>query len=241
MSLAYALRLGWSAGVTDSPLVEPTDGHRTRIKICGITTVEDAERAAEIGADFLGLNFWPHSRRHCDVNVAQAIVARLGNVVRTVGVFVDQDLEEIRRVQQATGVALLQLHGAEAPDLLDELGEGAFKAIRVASESPIAEVERYGRSLVLLDRHDDLAPGGTGRTFDWSLAIPAARRFRVLLAGGLSAENVADAIRVVRPFGVDVASGVEAKPGRKDVAKMHAFMAAVHAVDAGSDALWCPR
>jgi phosphoribosylanthranilate isomerase len=197
-----------------------------RIKICGVTSIDDAEAAFDAGCDLIGLNFWPGSKRRCDLEEATEIVERMGAFAGIFGVFVDEDPERIRQVVAYTGVHHVQLHGQEPPEVVRAIPR-AFKALRVAGEDIESEAARYPGELVLLDASVEGMVGGTGRTFDWSLAAPIARERKVLLAGGLTRKNVGDAIRAVSPWGVDVASGVERSPGVKDSDLMWAFCDAV--------------
>jgi phosphoribosylanthranilate isomerase len=196
-----------------------------KVKICGVTRLEDALLATRLGADALGFNFWPRSKRHLPAADARAIVRRLPPYVTAVGVFVDASREEILRAVEQSGVNAVQLHGDEPPALCASLPVPVVKAIRVADAHALALLASYEVSGFLLD-----APGpgygGTGQTFDWAIAVEAAASVPVLLAGGLTPENVAEAIRVVRPWGVDVASGVESSPGVKDADKLRRFLAA---------------
>lgn len=203
---------------------------RVFVKVCGITSPDDAQLAVEAGADAVGLVFWPDSPRQVSVGAAREISDALPPFVVRVGVFVDAAPGELARVAEAAGLDMLQLHGAEPPEILDVLPRRALKAIPVGQGFQPEEALRYeGRAAgLLLDTRAETAPGGTGRTFDWSLVRPVRERARfVLLAGGLTPENVAEAIHVARPDGVDVSSGVEAAPGRKDASKVRAFVAAV--------------
>lgn len=196
-----------------------------RIKICGITRLEDALEAARLGADALGFNFWPGSKRHLPAAAAAAIIARLPPFVTPVGVFVNQPEEEIRSVARESGVRVLQLHGDEPPDLCARLPLPVVKAIPVLAARSLAAVASYEVAAFLLD-----APsggfGGSGQTFDWSLAREVSQIAPVVLAGGLTPENVASAIAAVAPYAVDVASGVERSPGLKDGEKMSRFIRA---------------
>jgi len=203
-----------------------------RIKICGITRLEDALLAARLGADALGFNFWPGSKRFIAPAAARAIVRALPPFVTTVGVFVDAGRDELLSAAAVSGVQVLQLHGDEPPELARSLPMPLLKAIRVSGPASLDAIDRWpGAAGFLLDA---AAPGygGSGLTFDWSLASEAARRATVLLAGGLTPDNVAGAIRAVRPFAVDVASGVESAPGLKDAERLAAFITAARAAAA---------
>jgi phosphoribosylanthranilate isomerase len=215
----------------------------TRVKICGLTNLADAQYAAGLGADLLGFIFYEKSPRHVDVATVTSIIKALKSTPRSslltphssllVGVFVNPSFDEVVRTLDACGLDLAQLHGEEEPELLARLAGRAFKALRprIVDEAEHAAT-RYG-SLgprdgpdLLVDAYHPDARGGTGQVGDWSLATGLAERCRLLLAGGLTPENVTAAIRQVRPWGVDVASGVESAPGCKDHAKMKAFVAA---------------
>jgi phosphoribosylanthranilate isomerase len=203
------------------------------VKICGITSPEDGRMAAEAGADAVGLVFWPGSPRRVDLATAGRISAALPPFVLRVGVFVDAGRDELVRAADEAGLDLLQLHGSEPPDAVENLPRRALKALRVGDGFVLAEALRYeGRAAgLVLDTKDAAAPGGTGRSFDWTLAQGVRDRVKFLmLAGGLHAGNVAEAIRTVRPDAVDVSSGVESAPGRKDPAKVRAFVAAARSV-----------
>jgi len=195
-----------------------------RVKICGITRVEDALAALRLGADALGFNFWPASRRYLPPSAARAILARLPPFATTVGVFVNQPEEEIRAITAASGVQVLQLHGDEPPALCARLPWPVVKAIPVDQVRALSGLLSYEVSAFLLDT-PSRGFGGSGVPFDWSLAEGVSEVAPVILAGGLDPDNVAEAIRAVRPYAVDVASGVESSPGVKDVAKMARFIA----------------
>ena len=206
---------------------------RVAVKICGITTAEDARMAAAAGADAIGFVFWPKSPRAVDAATARAIAAVLPPFVLRVGVFVDASPEEMRRVADEVGLDMVQLHGQEPPEDVARAPRRAVKAIRVGPGFRAEEALRYdGTAAALLvdTLADGAGPGGTGHTFDWSLVRPvrAGTPFLVL-AGGLTPENVGEAIAAVRPDAVDVSSGVESSPGRKDPAKVRAFVDAVRA------------
>jgi len=195
------------------------------VKICGVTTPEDALLCIEAGADAIGLNFWPGSPRCLDVANAGSIVAACGDRAQMVGVFVDFSLDRIRRILRATGLEWAQLHGNEPPELVAKLLPKAYKAIGVEDRASIELARRYPGEHLLLDASVPGMRGGTGRTFDWKVAAAVARERKLTLAGGLTPDNVAEAIRVVKPFRVDVASGVESSPGRKDPALVRQFIA----------------
>lgn len=195
-----------------------------RVKICGVTRLEDALEAARLGADALGFNFWPGSKRYLPPSEARAIVRQLPPFVAAVGVFVDPAREEVLRAAEASGIGAVQLHGDEPPELCRELPLPVLKAIRVLGPASLDRLPDYdGVQGFLLDSAGP-GYGGSGRTFDWALAARAAREHAIVLAGGLGPDNVAEAIRVVRPWGVDVASGVESAPGVKDAVKTRAFL-----------------
>ena len=200
------------------------------VKICGITRLEDAMAAVDAGANALGFIFWPSSPRCVDPNQARAIVSALPPFVTPVGVFVDQPAEEVIRVATKVGVRVVQLHGSETPAYASDLGLPFVKA--VASDKSAQEIDAWPENVVLLlDVHDPVRRGGTGKTIDWTAAAAIARRRRVILAGGLTAANVREAIGQVRPFGIDVSSGVEAAPGIKDHERLKALFEAIHGND----------
>lgn len=202
-----------------------------RSKICGITRVEDALAAAEAGADAIGLVFYAKSPRAVSVQQARAIVAALPPFVTSVGLFVDASRCELGEILDAVPLDLLQFHGDETPDECDHYGRPYIKALRVKPGDDIAaQVARYANARgVLLDTFVPGIPGGTGEAFDWSL-VPAQLSKPFILAGGLTAANVAQAIGQLRPFAVDISGGVESAKGIKDAAKIHAFMEAVRSV-----------
>jgi len=200
-----------------------------RIKICGVTRLEDALLAARLGADALGFNFWPGSKRHVAPAAAQAIISRLPPFVTPVGVFVNQPEGELRAIAAETGIQVFQLHGDEPPDLCSRLPLPVVKAVPVDQVATLSKLLSYEVQAFLLDT-PSRGFGGTGRPFDWSLAEGVSEAAPVILAGGLTPENVADAIRAVRPWAVDVASGVESSPGVKDADRMSRFVTAVREV-----------
>jgi phosphoribosylanthranilate isomerase len=194
-----------------------------RVKICGVTGVEDARAAVRLGADALGLNLWPRSKRFVSAETARLLVRQLPPLVTIVGVFVDPTRDEVLRAIDAVGIQVAQLHGDESPELCASLPLPVVKAIRVKDSHSLAALASYEVSAFLLDSATP-AYGGSGVAFDWGLAAEAAASLPVILAGGLTPENVADAVRAVRPLGVDVASGVESAPGVKDAQKMERFI-----------------
>ncbi|WP_447977366.1 phosphoribosylanthranilate isomerase [Candidatus Nitrospira bockiana] len=206
----------------------------TAVKICGITNPEDARAAVAAGADALGFVFYKSSPRCVTADTARRIIATLPPFVLPVGVFVNEDIKVVRDLMDACGLALAQLHGDEPATYCEQLGRPVLKAFRLGSmASFLAMAEYKGRAGVrgfLIDAYAETGYGGTGRTADWGLAAEAARSAPVLLAGGLTPTNVAEAIRRVQPYGVDVSSGVEASPGKKDHAKVTAFIDAVRLV-----------
>jgi len=212
---------------------------RTLVKVCGITRPEDGLVAAEAGADAVGFVFYPRSPRKVDAARAAEIARELPPFVLRVGVFVDATRDEMARVADEVGLDLLQLHGEEPPEALGDLPRRALKAVRVGRGFTADEALRYqGRaSGVVVDTRlvgETVMPGGTGVPFDWSLVRGLADKVGFLmLAGGLSPDNVGAAIREVRPHAVDVSSAVERLPGRKDPERVRAFVAAVRATEGG--------
>jgi phosphoribosylanthranilate isomerase len=201
-----------------------------RVKICGITNWTDARRAVEAGAQFLGFNFYRPSPRYITPSAARRIVRRLPERVSAVGVFVNEPEENMLAIARKVGLDYLQLHGEESPELVARLKRTlpVIKAIRVRDSFRPAQLASFRRaSALLLDGFDSCQHGGTGRTFDWTLARNSNRMRRVFLAGGLTPENVAEAIQTTHPYAVDVCSGVETRPGRKDPARIVALMWAV--------------
>lgn len=203
------------------------------VKVCGITRPEDAFLAAELGAAALGFIFWPRSPRFVEPAEAQRIVAMLPPMITPVGVFVDQPVEHVRRVAQQVKLGALQLHGAETRQYWKRLKYRVIKAVAVGDGRALDEVAALPPAMtLLLDAHDPVQKGGTGRPIDWSIAARIAAERRVILSGGLRPENVAAAIAAVRPYGVDVSSGVEERPGVKDPARLRDFFAAVRGAPA---------
>ncbi len=205
----------------------------TRVKICGITRLEDSRLAVELGASALGFNFYPPSRRSIAASAARDIIRQLPPFVMTVGVFADEtDGERVASLAREAGVAAVQLHGPKFPPLNGALEQ--FPLIRAVAVRGGLQPDDFGglkASAILLDAYDSDLRGGTGKAFDWELARQAKKYGTIILAGGLTPENVGKAIREVRPFAVDVASGVESGPGIKDPVKLRAFFAAVAKAD----------
>lgn len=200
-----------------------------RVKVCGITNLEDALVAAAAGADALGFNFWPQSARYLEPRAAAVIVAHLPPFVTPVGVFVNARREQVEAIGRRTGIRAVQLHGEESPAdaaLLSEKGLTVLKAFRVGAGFKAQDLRSYrGVAAFLLDAEVRGRRGGTGRTFDWKQAQAARRYGRIFLAGGLTEDNVVAAIRQVQPYGVDVCTGVERKPGLKDHGRLREFIA----------------
>lgn len=207
---------------------------RVRVKICGITNLEDAAVSVEAGADALGFIFFRKSPRYVEPLLAKQIIETLPPLVVPVGVFVNQDLSTVRSIMDSCGLALAQLHGEETAVYCQELARPVMKALRLKdSTSFLALAEYQGRAGVrgfVVDACSETAYGGTGKVANWTLAAEAARAAVVLLAGGLTPDNVPDAVNTVKPYGVDVSSGVEISPGKKDHAKIRAFLDAVRVV-----------
>ncbi len=211
----------------------------TRIKFCGITRLTDAERALAAGAWAVGLIFYPASPRRCEFGAATEIAAALKRRAEIVGVFVNATLEYVAQTAEALELTMIQLHGDEGPVYCGEAarrtGCKVIKAARVQSRADIQALAPFHTDFHLLDSYAPGRPGGTGETFAWDLAQAHGRSVPMILSGGLTPENVGDAIAAVRPYAVDVASGVEFSPGRKDPAKLRAFADAV-ALTARADA-----
>jgi phosphoribosylanthranilate isomerase len=202
-----------------------------RVKICGITRAEDAELAVSLGAWAIGFLLWPESKRYADPAVVAGISRSLQRKVERVGVFVNQPLDEIEALVDTLQLSYVQLHGDEGPAFCQAVsqrtGSKVIKAMRVAHASDLRELDRYHTDLHLLDTAVKGVRGGSGQTWDWSLAAQRRSKIPFLLSGGLTPENVADGIAAAHPWGVDVASGVESAPGIKDPEKLEAFFHAV--------------
>jgi phosphoribosylanthranilate isomerase len=202
------------------------------VKICGITNLKDARKAYEAGADFIGFNFYPHSPRYVTPRTARRILKRLPKKLGSVGVFVNEREDKMLEIAREVGLDYLQLHGEESPEMVARLARNlpVIKAVRVRDSFRTAELARFTRaSAFLLDGFDRRRHGGSGKTFRWNIALQAKRAGHIFLAGGLTPKNVTEAIQSAKPYAVDVCSGVEAKPGKKDPALVANFMRAVRA------------
>jgi phosphoribosylanthranilate isomerase len=199
-----------------------------KVKICGITSAADAEAAVQAGADALGLMFYPGSPRYIPLERALDIARRVPPYVIRAGVFADPNPSDVFAAIQHCQLNLAQFHGAETPEFCLQFGIMTLKAFRVQNADSLLPMSAFHTDAFLLDSHVAGKPGGTGETFNWDLAL-AAKKFGkpIFLAGGLTPQNVAEAVRKVAPFGVDVSSGVEQSPGKKDAKKMQDFIAAV--------------
>jgi len=204
----------------------------TEIKICGITNIEDALAAASAGADALGFVFHPASPRYVTPGKAREIIAALPPSTCAVGVFVNLAALEVLQIAELCGLDFIQLHGAETQDYCRRLPrERVIKALSFRSEEEFALMADYPVRAFLVDAHDPVRYGGTGKTCDWNLACKAAARYPLILAGGLGTENILAALEAVKPLAVDISSGVEAAPGKKDHEKIRSVIAAVKKYD----------
>lgn len=203
-----------------------------KVKICGITNLPDAMASAEAGADALGFMFYEQSPRHITVEAAAALSHQLPPFVMKVGVFVNATEDLVLRAVRDCGLNLLQFHGDESPEYCLQFGLMTMKAFRIRDAASLQALPTYPTDAWLLDAYSPRKPGGTGETFNWDLALQARDLGRpIFLAGGLTPENVATAIHRAQPYGVDVSSSVEVSPGKKDHAKVRAFILAAKAVE----------
>jgi phosphoribosylanthranilate isomerase len=203
----------------------------TRVKICGVTNVADAQAAAEAGADMIGLNFYEKSPRYVSLKAAAAISKQLPPFVMRVGVFVNPEEALVTRAIGECNLSLLQFHGDETSEFCTQFSLMSIKALRVRDAESLKALANFQTDAFLLDAHSKSGLGGTGEQFNWDQAVEAQKFGKpIFLAGGLTPENVAEAVRKVRPFAVDVSSGVEISPGKKNHAKMKAFIAAAKSV-----------
>lgn len=208
---------------------------RAKVKVCGLTRISDALLASDLGASAVGFVFWEKSPRYIDPDQAAAIVARLPPDVAPVGVFVDASPGWVKEVADHVGLSAIQLHGDESPDSLAALRRRVIKAVPLRGPADVAAASSLPEAVTpLIDAHDPVKRGGTGRTVDWAMAATLARQRRVFLAGGLTPSNVGGAVRAVRPYGIDVSSGVETSPGVKSPELLHAFFEAVFGMDPAS-------
>jgi phosphoribosylanthranilate isomerase len=203
----------------------------TRVKICGVSDPADARRVADLGAWALGMIFWPQSPRACALDTAEAIGAELQRRLELVGVFVNASLDEVAEKVDRCNLTVVQLHGDEGPAYCREVarrtGAKVMKAVRVRDGAQLTDLQRFRTDFHLLDAYSPGKPGGTGETFDWELVRRRRTDIPLVLSGGLTPENVAEAIEATHPYAVDTASGTEARPGVKDPEKVRAFAAAV--------------
>lgn len=195
-----------------------------KVKICGITSLEDALEAIDAGADALGFVFYSASPRHILPEQAADIIRRLPPFVQTVGLFVNEELSIVNTTADRCGLDIVQLHGDETPEYCESVRRRVIKAFRVRDINSLDSLAQYSVSGCLLDAWSPTAPGGTGQTFNWDIAAAASAQRPIILAGGLIPDNVAEAVRRVRPYAVDVSSGVESSPGRKDTDKVRKFI-----------------
>ena len=202
-----------------------------RIKICGITHLTDALTAVEAGADALGFNFVPDTPRFVKPDQVAAIVAELPPFITTVGVFASKDAAKLSTIANQCRLDAIQLHADVTPEFCRNLDRRVIKAVRVKDESSLSILSDYDVNAFLLDAYVEGKLGGTGKVFDWDLALQAKDYGRIIVAGGLNPDNVAHAVRYVKPYGVDVSSGVESHPGRKDPDKIRKFINTVRSVE----------
>ena len=195
-----------------------------KVKICGMTQLKDALFAVEQGVDAVGFIFYKKSPRAVTMKTVREIIKKLPPLVETVGVFVNESAERVNKMADYCGLDLVQLHGEESPAFCRKIHRRVIKAFRVKDLQSIKQLEKFPVSGFLLDTFSDDLHGGTGKTFDWNLALPAKKMGPVILAGGLTPRNILQAVRQVRPYGVDVCSGVEKSPGIKDLEKVRAFL-----------------
>jgi phosphoribosylanthranilate isomerase len=197
---------------------------QVKVKVCGMTSLQDARVAVEEGADAVGFIFYKKSPRSVTMKLVREIVLELPPFVDTVGVFVDETAEQVNKIADYCNLDLIQLHGDESPAFCKRMRRRVIKAFRVKDMQSVKKLSSFQVSGFLLDTFSENLHGGTGKVFDWNLALPAKKFGPVIMAGGLTPNNVQQAIRQVRPYGVDVCSGVESEPGVKDHKKVRAFL-----------------
>jgi len=195
-----------------------------KVKICGLTNLEQALSCAELGVDWIGLNCWPGSSRYIAPEQAREIVRALPESLTTVGVFVNEPRESLEKIMIETRIDLAQLHGDESLEFTAKLSFPFFKAFRVSPEFQLEQIQKFGKEYFLLDAFSKQHYGGSGQKLDWDIANVASGLGKLILAGGLTPENVADAVKIVQPWGVDVCSGVESEPGVKDMWRVEKFI-----------------
>jgi len=198
-----------------------------KIKICGITNIDDAMASVDLGADALGFNFYKKSPRYIEPEKAAEIIAQLPPFIVPVAVFVNEREEKIREALTASCIHGVQFHGDETPEFCQRFGNHVIKAFQVKDKESLKHMSHYRVSAYLLDSYREDLRGGTGETFDWHLAVVAKTFGKIILAGGLNPDNVAEAVKLVQPYGVDVAGGVEREKGCKDHAKLKKFITEV--------------
>ena len=195
-----------------------------KVKICGLTSLEQALSCAELGADWIGLNCWSGSSRYIPPEEARKIVSGLPETLTTVGIFVNESPESLKKIMSETRLDLAQLHGDESVEFTSKLGIPFLKAFRVSPEFKLEQIQKFGKEYFLLDAFSKNHYGGSGQKIDWDLASTASDLGKLILAGGLTPENVAEAVKIVQPWGVDVCSGVESEPGIKDLWRVEKFI-----------------
>jgi phosphoribosylanthranilate isomerase len=203
-----------------------------KVKFCGITSIADARGAEEAGADMIGLVFYAGSPRYVSLENGAQIATSVSPFVLKVGVFVNPEAGDVVEAVRHCGLNMLQFHGEESPEFCTQFGVMSMKAFRIRDAGSLRELEKFPTDAWLLDAYSKAGLGGTGESFNWELAVEAGKAGKpIFLAGGLTPENVGDAVRLVRPFAVDVSSGVESAPGKKDAGGMQAFIKAVRAAE----------
>jgi phosphoribosylanthranilate isomerase len=203
------------------------------VKICGITLLDQAVEISSLGVDALGFISYPPSPRYIEPTKIKEIISQIPSLVKTIGVFVDEELVKIKEIVEKTRLDLVQLHGDESPEYcqtLTTLKIPWIKAFRVRKQLNLELLNRYKSRNFLLDTWSAEEYGGSGKVFDWSLAQPAAERFNIILAGGINHENVTDAIQQVKPYALDISSGVESEPGIKSMDKVRTLLRKIHSI-----------
>jgi len=198
-----------------------------KIKICGITNMEDARVASDLGADALGFIFYKESKRNVSPETVKDIISELPPFITKVGVFVNSDLDEILSIKEQTGIDIAQLHGDETPEFCGTIPFKIIKVIRIKEKSDIGQVAQYSDQDILFDTYSDKEYGGTGESFNWEILKDLSLSKNIILSGGLNSDNVLDAVKIVRPYAVDISSGVECEPGKKDHKKIKKFIEAI--------------